>query len=135
VTSKPTSSDEIRKKKHGSTFLRALSLPTFEEYVNVDEELPTSGDMTEDEIVDYCTTSGCMEQGAEEKEEQDNENNSNDRQVTLREAYAALETLTMFFERSEVSNNVFEKVLELDRALKESTSRRKKQAKITDYIN
>ena len=104
---------------------------TFQDYVNVDDEVQISGLLTEDEIISN-NNNNLVEQEDDVEEDEQCEVNFHEK-VTKNDAENALATLHKFFEVSHCDRTAFDKIYDLE-AMVDKTSAFA-QKKLTDYFN
>lgn len=117
-------------------FGTAMGNLNFTDYAEVDSMLVTSGDPTEDEIVDQAyklhnpdsaSTSQPYSESSDDEEETP--------EITSKEARASIQNLRLFFQsRNEHADNPFLLLARLENELDSTVKKNLQQKKITDYI-
>ena len=103
---------------------------TPEEYINVDEEVTTAGELTNDEIVAQVQGHSSIE---DDDDDDDDDTENNEPEITLSEAQICINKVRHFFGAKEGATSFFASIdsqiifLDVKRALF-------KQSKITDYF-
>lgn len=103
-------------------------VPSFEDYVNVDENIEVTGEQTVDDIVSTLQMCDTNENDSDE----DHGDTLEIKLVKKREALEALHTLTKFFEQRETEPKIFENIIALERNVENVVT--DKQTKIFDFF-
>lgn len=107
----------------------------FEDYVECDEGLATTGTLTDAEIIDFVNQNG----------DADNDNQNDDDQtdpadlkpsVSNKEARAAIDTLRTYIERcNDIEDHIFGSLYELEKIIDKKSVNGLNQTKITDFLS
>ena len=109
-------------------------IPTFQDFVDVDEDLAITGEQTDDDIVQSTLESAS--QNFNDDDTDDDLDGVEVKQIKKKEALSALETLTTFFEQQESAGNdqsVFEKIFGLEKSVR-SSGGNTKHLQLTDFF-
>lgn len=92
------------------------STPTFEDFVRIDDHVSTSGEYTDDDLVQICVSPWT---DGDDSEDEASQSHILDREMekipNKQEALNALETLHKFFEHTAVDRTVFDIIYELQK--------------------
>lgn len=120
-------------------FGTAMGNLNFTDYAEVDSMLITSGDPTEDEIVDQAYKLHNPDSASTSQVSQAYSESSDDEEeapeITSKEARASIQNLRLFFQsRNEHVDNPFLLLARLENELDSAVKKNLQQKKITDYI-
>ncbi|KAH0549828.1 hypothetical protein KQX54_014727, partial [Cotesia glomerata] len=129
VEIEPSDDEWARLVPHEMTDFELM--PTFEDFIRIDDDVATAGEFTEDEIIQNCVTEGNVsEDEADQSQVLDIEVEKIPRN---KEALKALETLHKFFEYSAVvDRTVFDKIYDLEKCTQ--NIKLETQKKLTDFF-
>lgn len=109
-----------------------VSTPTFEDFVQIDDDVTTAGEYTDDDIVQNCVNTCTDENDEDEASQSHNLDRKADKNPKKQEALKALETLHKFFECAEVDQTIFDKIYELEKHAQNVKT--ESQKKLTDFF-
>ena len=117
------SSDEIVEPQNWQELHRAMpgvTLPSFEEFVRVDDNTYTCGSPTEEEIVAEVTQPLTEELSEDDDDDEDHDTNT-PAHISCRDALTAVQTLTQFLElKDNVLDSFFSNLIDLQKFVKNS---------------
>lgn len=108
---------------------------TFDEYVSMDDEIMTSEPITDEAIISEIKCAESIDDNlhySSETEEEDD--NSEDHNVSSIEAFNALKTVRRFVMQTENSSESLDAVDKLEEFWKRTVDRKRKQLQITDFF-
>lgn len=108
-------------------------VPSFQDFVNVDEDLVVTGEHTDDDIVQAILDDAPPDGNEDDSDAEPEGVVQETKLVKKTDALAALQTLTSFFEQQETDQEVFEKIIILERRVRRSATM-EKQKKVTDFF-
>lgn len=110
---------------------------TFEDFVEVDNDVAVAGTLTDDEIV--AAVADRDEAGADDDDGSgaDDETGADELHfVTIKEARRAVETIHTFIEQSsDICDSVFSAIVAIENTIDIQSKRAMKQSRITDFFN
>lgn len=98
---------------------------TFNEFVNFDDNVATTGTLTDAEILESTTDNSDIEDNEEEEPTQS---------ISAKEARKMVKSMRYFLERREIGDDVFTALVTIENALDQSRRESLMQKKITDYF-
>nr|XP_024218269.1 tigger transposable element-derived protein 6-like [Halyomorpha halys] len=103
----------------------SVDLPSFEDYVSIDDEASVSGQSVDEEIVMQIT------QNAESEEEDDGSSDGKP-SPSIQDATKAIETLQLFFEGNQCDPICFDRIHDLEKMILKA--KKSRQTKMTDFF-
>lgn len=127
----PSNEEWIKLVPHETNMIT----PTFEDFVQIDEDVVTAGEHTDDDIINNCVSSFTDGNNSEEEADGSEILDPEIRSIPKKqEALNALETLHQFFEYSAaVDKTIFDKIYELEKHV--HNAKTETQKKVTDFFN
>lgn len=114
------------------TQLTHISYDSFDEYINVDRNLPTYSTLTDDEIITFVKSD--LQESVGEVVEEQNDQNQQIENISSAEAFDCLNKLQIFF--SSKNNEVgYDLILKAQQQLSKNILTNLKQTKIIDFLN
>ena len=102
---------------------------TFEEYINIDEDISIAGQLTDAEIIN------SVQLLSEEEEDDENDCIYHESPISETEVKKSVEVIRSFFERSTgVTEDIFSAVNYIDNAIDKELIKSLKQTKITEFF-
>ncbi|XP_057336463.1 tigger transposable element-derived protein 4-like [Microplitis mediator] len=125
----PSDDEWAKLVSHETTDFEVM--PTFDDFIRIDDDVATAGEFTEDDIIQNCVTDG------NESDDDADQSQSLDKELEKipkkQEALKALETLHKFFEYSAIGDRtIFDKIYELEKHAHNVKSGIQK--KLTDFF-
>ena len=114
------------------TQLTHISYDSFDEYINVDRNLPTYSTLTDDEIITFVKSD--LQESLGKVVEEQNDQNQQIKNISSAEAFDCLNKLQIFF--SSKNNEVgYDLILKAQQQLSKNILTNLKQTKIIDFLN
>lgn len=107
-----------------------MLMPSFEDFVQIDDDVTTAGELTDDDIVKNCVDT-CIAENNSEDEAQIPETAI--QIIPMKLALNALETVHQYFEyEAVVDQGIFDKIYELEKNIQNTKT--ETQTKLTDFF-
>lgn len=106
--------------------------PTFDEYVGIDDDLPTAGEHTDEDIVADCSSAFRQNEDGDEDDQTFGEIDVEKKPILKTDALNAIETLHSYFEHCDTDPSIFDKIYELEKQVKKCNNGTQK--KLTDFF-
>lgn len=123
----PSNEEWTKLVSHESNML----MPSFDDFVQIDDDVTTAGELTDDDIVKNCVNT-CIAGNDSEDEAQIPETEI--KIIPMKLALNALETVHQYFEYAAVVDQaIFDKIYELEKNIQNTKT--ETQTKLTDFLS
>lgn len=120
----PSNEEWTKLVSHESNML----MPSFEDFVQIDDDVTTAGEQTDDNIVKNCVNT-CI--AGNDSEDESQIPDTEIKNIPMKLALNALETVHQYFEYTVVDQGIFDQIYELEKNIRNTKT--ENQTKLTDF--